>query len=61
LVVFAVGPGTGKLQARSPAVVQNRLIDERAVVVGIEATERKRQSGAHSFERFDNQMLIAGG
>ena len=61
LIVLTIGPGTGKLNARSSTIVQNGFMDERAVVIRIETTERKGQSGAHSFDGFDNQMLIAGG
>ena len=36
LIVLAVRPGAGKLQAGSPAVVQNRFVDECTVVIRIE-------------------------
>ena len=36
LIVLAVRPGTGKLQARSSAVVQNRFVAECTVVIRIE-------------------------
>ena len=43
LVVLAVGPGTGELDAPISAVLGKGVVDEHAVVVGIDAQNGKGQ------------------
>ena len=60
LVILAVGSGTGELDAPVSAVIYQRLVDEHAVIVGVDASYGKEQLSADGFQPFDHQGLFPG-
>ena len=60
LVVTAVSPGPGELDTAIDAVLDQRLVDERAVVIRVDTTDAKRQPLPDGFQSLHNQGLLLG-
>ena len=59
LVILAIGPRAGELDMRRLAPALDRLVHEDAVIVRIEAEQRKRQRRAQRGHHFAQQALFA--
>ena len=60
LVVAAVGSGPGELDAAVGAVCDQRFVDERAVVIGVDAKDGKGQLLRDGLQPLHNQRLLPG-
>ena len=58
LVIAAIRPGPGELDAPVGAVPDQRLVDERTVVVGVNAANGERQPLADGFQSLHDQRLL---
>lgn len=59
LVILPLGTATGEFDIITQAILLNALVHEDAVVVGIEAQQRKRQQVAQFGQRRDQDRLLA--
>ena len=60
LIVLLISSGPCELDVFSLAVVQQRVIDGRAIVIGIDAQDRKGKLSADHIEGFHHQFLASG-
>ena len=60
LVIAAVGPGTGELDPLLRCPRQQGLVDEGAIVVGVNATDGKGQLPPDGFQARQDQGLVPG-
>ena len=59
LVVLAVRTRAGELDASLLAATEQLLVDEHAIVVGVDATDRDREDARDRFQPRNHQGLLA--